>query len=212
MKLLVTAGATREPLDEVRFLSNISTGATGAALAEAFSARGHDVTLLRGESAKTPSAGVRDVETFSSAADLLARLAARLRSGAYDGVVMTAAVADYRPDNSRAGKITSDADELVVRFVRNPKLLPQLKSLSPCPLTVVGFKFTVGADGAAARVAVEKQWAAGGVDATVQNDLHEIRAATVHPFRLWTALTREPQPVAGVPALGEALLPLFARR
>lgn len=209
MKLLVTAGATREPLDEVRFLSNISTGSTGTALADAFFARGHEVTLLRGESAKLPAA-VRDVEVFGSAADLLARLTARLRDGNFDAVVMTAAVADYRPDNSRTGKITSDADELVVRFVRNAKILPRLKSLAPRPPRVVGFKFTVGADAAAARAAVEKQWAAGGVDATVQNDLHEIRAAEVHPFHLWTDLARGPRPVAGVPALAEALLELLA--
>ena len=51
MKILVTAGATREPLDAVRYLSNVSTGATGAALAAALAARGHTVTLLRGTGA-----------------------------------------------------------------------------------------------------------------------------------------------------------------
>ena len=51
MNLLVTAGATREPLDAVRFLSNVSTGATGAALADALAARGCTVALLHGENA-----------------------------------------------------------------------------------------------------------------------------------------------------------------
>ncbi|HEY0945944.1 MAG TPA: phosphopantothenoylcysteine decarboxylase, partial [Opitutaceae bacterium] len=48
MNILLTAGATREPIDDVRFLSNVSTGATGAALAESLAAAGHAVTLLRG--------------------------------------------------------------------------------------------------------------------------------------------------------------------
>jgi len=204
MRILVTAGATREPLDEVRFLSNVSTGATGAALADALAARGHAVTLWRGEGAATPRT-VTDVETFSSAADLLARLTRQLGAGAFDAVIMTAAVADYRPDKAQGGKISSDTDAIVVRLVRNPKLLPLLKSLSPRPLVVVGFKLTVGADAEARRAAVAQQWTAGGVDATVQNDLHEIRAAAVHPFHLWCDPTGEPERIDGVPALAETL-------
>ena len=69
MKVLITAGATREPIDEVRFLSNVSTGATGAALAENFARRGHEVTLLRGAGAVAPAA-ISDLQTFSSAEDL----------------------------------------------------------------------------------------------------------------------------------------------
>lgn len=204
MKILVTAGATREPLDEVRFVSNVSTGATGAALADTLLGFGHDVTLLRGEGA-VKSQHVRDAETFSSCADLLAKLQRRLGTGQFDAVVMTAAVADYRPDTTQTGKIRSDADELVVRLVRTPKILPQLKSLSPRPLRVIGFKFTVGADAEARRAAVLAQWAAGGVDATVHNDLHEIRSAAVHPFYLWASPAATPVLLAGVPALAAAL-------
>lgn len=204
MKILVTAGATREPFDEVRFVSNVSSGKTGAALADALQGFGHDVTLLRGEGAAKPQQ-VRDTEVFSSCADLLARLRQRLGTGAYDAVVMTAAVADYRPDTTQTGKIRSDADELVVRLVRNPKILPQLKSLSPRPLGVVGFKFTVGADFEARRAAVYAQWAAGGVDVTVHNDLHEIRAATAHPFYVWGPPATTPMLIIGVPALAAAM-------
>ncbi|HLP03429.1 MAG TPA: phosphopantothenoylcysteine decarboxylase [Opitutaceae bacterium] len=204
MRLLVTAGATREPLDEVRFVSNVSSGATGAALADGLLALGHDVALLRGESAARPQ-HVHDCETFSSCADLLAKLQRRLAAGGFDAVVMTAAVADYRPDLAQAGKIRSDADELVVRLVRNPKILPQLKAMSPRALRVVGFKFTVAADAEAAREAVAAQWAAGGVDLTVHNDLHEIRSAALHPFHLYRDPLNTPRRVAGVPALVDAL-------
>lgn len=205
MKLLVTSGATREPIDEVRFLSNVSTGATGAALAEALAERGHAVTLLAGQSAVRPAEASIEVETFSSAQDLLARLTRRLGAGGIDAVLMAAAVSDYRPETNATGKISSELETLTVRFVRNPKLLPQLKSLSPRPLTVVGFKLTVGADADARRAAVAAQLAAGGVDAVVQNDLAEIQAAPreAHPFRFYAgpAALDAPRALAGVPAL-----------
>lgn len=210
MKILVTAGATREPLDDVRFVSNVSTGKTGATLADALEGFGHDVTLLRGEGSAKPQQ-VRDTETFSSCADLLAKLQHRLGPGAFDAVVMTAAVADYRPDTTQSGKIRSDADELVVRLVRNPKILPQLKSMSPRPLRVVGFKFTVGADFEARRAAVLAQWAAGGVDVTVHNDLHEIRSSTTHPFYLWGPPATTPLLLTGVPALAAAMNAVWSK-
>jgi phosphopantothenoylcysteine decarboxylase/phosphopantothenate--cysteine ligase len=204
MRILVTAGATREPIDEVRFVSNVSTGATGAALADALLELGHSVALLRGQGAAAPRS-VADVETFTSCADLLDRLRFRLANGSFDAVAMTAAVADYRPDFAQSGKIRSDADEIAVRLVRNPKILPQIKGLSPRPLLVVGFKFTVGADAAARQAAVSAQWAAGGVDATVHNDLYEIRSCPVHPFHLYTDPSSPPIRIEGVVALAGAL-------
>lgn len=210
MKILVTAGATREPFDEVRFVSNVSSGKTGAALADALQGFGHEVTLLRGEGAAKPQQ-VHDTEVFSSCADLLARLRQRLGTGAFDAVVMTAAVADYRPDTTQTGKIRSDADELVVRLVRNPKILPQIKTMAPRPMRVIGFKFTVGAAFEARRAAVLTQWSAGGVDATVHNDLREIRAEAVHPFYLWAYPAKTPVLLAGVPALAAALNAVWAK-
>ncbi len=210
MKILVTAGATREPLDEVRFVSNVSSGKTGAALADALLGYGHDVTLLRGEGSAKPQQ-VPDCETFSSCADLLARLQRRLATGLFEAVIMTAAVADYRPDTTQPGKIRSDADELVLRLVRNPKILPQIKAMSPRPMRVIGFKFTVGADAEARRAAVLAQWAAGGVDATVHNDLHEIQSSATHPFYLWARPATTPLLLAGVPALAAALHAVWSK-
>jgi phosphopantothenoylcysteine decarboxylase/phosphopantothenate--cysteine ligase len=206
MNLLVTAGATREPIDAVRFLTNVSTGATGAALADALKALGHTVALLRGEGAVAPAA-VGDLETFSSAVDLGARLRRRLADGGFDGVLMAAAVADYRPESDFAGKLASDAELLTVRLVRNEKVLQRLKSFSPRPLVVVGFKLTVGADSAARRAAVAAQFAGGGVDAVVQNDLEEIRRGPGHLFRLYRSPDAEPIECLGAAALAAAILP-----
>jgi len=209
MNILVTAGATREPLDAVRFLSNVSTGSTGAALADALAAHDHRVTLLRGESAVPPRSAC-EVEVFTSTEDLRGRLQRRLEGGAFDAVIMCAAVADYRPDFAANGKISSDATELTIRLVRNPKILPQLKSFSPRPLVVVGFKLTVGADAAAGRTAVAAQFAAGTVDAVVHNDIEEIRTSPVHPFWLYRSAAAAPEQIAGTAALAETLARLVA--
>jgi phosphopantothenoylcysteine decarboxylase/phosphopantothenate--cysteine ligase len=214
MNLLVTAGATREPLDAVRFLSNVSTGATGAALADALTARGCTVALLRGENAVAPRA-VRDVESFSSADDLRDRLQRRLTAGGVDAVIMTAAVADYRPVHQAHGKLPSAPETLTLELVRNPKILPQLKAFSPRTLRVIGFKLTVGADASARRTAVAAQFAAGGVDAVVHNDLDEIRAAATHPFYLYRSAVAAdeaspPPMLAGTAALAEALADFFS--
>jgi phosphopantothenoylcysteine synthetase/decarboxylase len=211
MTILVTAGASREPIDAVRFLSNIGTGATGAAVADGLAARGHRVALLRGQSSAAPNAAP-DTEFFSSAEDLRARLSRRLATGAFDAVVMTAAVADYRPQEAAAGKMSSDSEHVDLRLVRNPKLLPLLKLFSSRPLIVAGFKLTVGADAAARRAAVAGQFAAGGIDLVVHNDLDDIRRAASHPFWIYRSADDRPLGVEGAPALALALEAEFARR
>lgn len=208
MKLLLTSGATREPIDAVRFLSNASSGATGAALAEAWAGRGHAVTLLHGAGAALPRAAV-ECEAFSTAEDLRGRLQRRLSLGDFDAVIMAAGVSDYRPESSRPGKISSEAELLTLRLARNPKILPRIKSYAPRPPRVVGFKLTVGADADARRAAVAAQFGRGGVDAVVHNDLEEIRAAAVHPFHLHRSPDGAPLRVEGAGALALALEELF---
>lgn len=204
MKILITAGGTREPIDRVRYISNGSTGATGAALADALHGRGHDVHVLRGTGAVTPRTVV-PTAVFTSAEDLAAQLRTRLASGDFSAVIMAAAVADYRPANVHAGKLDSAADAMALNLVRVPKILPQLRGFSPQPLRVIGFKLTAGADVATRREAVARQFAEGGVDAVVHNDLDEIETATGHPFRLFQAADAEPVNLAGVCELATAL-------
>ena len=204
MRILVTAGATREPIDAVRFLSNTSTGATGAALTDALARRGHEVVHLHGPAAALP-VHAASCEGFSSAADLQQKLARRLAPGGFDAVIMAAAVADYRPAAASSGKISSDSAALTLPLTRNEKILPQLKGFSPTPLRVIGFKLTAGSGEQERRQAVARQFAAGGVDAVVHNDLTEIRAAAVHPFWLWRSAITPPRELSGTTALVDAL-------
>jgi phosphopantothenoylcysteine decarboxylase/phosphopantothenate--cysteine ligase len=201
MNILITAGATREPIDAVRFLSNVSTGRTGALLADALAAQGHWVTLLHGAAAQRP-ARVSETETFTSTADLQAALRRRLGTGAYDAVIHCAAVSDYKPDTSHAGKMSSYAAELTLRLVPTPKLLPDLKAYAaPHPLKVIGFKLTAGADAPSRAAAVAKLFAAGTVDAVIHNDMDDLATGDARPFAAWLAGQPIPESCAGIEGL-----------
>jgi len=99
LRLLVTAGPTREPIDPIRFLSNRSSGKMGYALAEAARDRGASVTLLSGPVELAPPGGIR-VESFETAADLHGLLVREFPE--CDGLAMAAAVSDFIPRESPA--------------------------------------------------------------------------------------------------------------
>ncbi|MEO6002751.1 MAG: phosphopantothenoylcysteine decarboxylase [Opitutus sp.] len=210
MNLLVTSGATREPIDAVRFISNISSGRTGAALTEHLRRHGHGVTLLHGEGAALPTGAIKRL-SFSSTDDLRTLLQRTLETGNFDGVIMAAAVSDYRPAAVQSGKLASASEHLELRLVRNAKILPLLKTFSPRPLHVTGFKLTAGADENEIALAVDAQFSAGGVDAVVHNDLAAIRSAADHPFALYATAHQPPVHLSGVEALSNALNELYSR-
>jgi phosphopantothenate---cysteine ligase (CTP) len=201
MRILITSGATREPIDAVRFLSNVSTGRTGALLADALAAHGHTVTLLHGQSAVRPSASAITTETFSSTEDLQSQLRRLLGAGCFDAVIHAAAVSDYRPPETHDGKMSSYAAEITLRLVPTPKLLPGLKHTSPRPLKVIGFKLTAGADAEARAIAVSKLFAAGTVDAVIHNDMDDLATGDARPFTAWRAGQHTPETLSGITTL-----------
>jgi phosphopantothenoylcysteine decarboxylase / phosphopantothenate---cysteine ligase len=98
MRVLITAGPTREPIDAVRYISNRSSGRLGVAMAQSAVKAGHQVTLLLGPGVCLPRGGMPGscvVERFETAADLGSLLQCRFPQA--DLLVMAAAVADYRP-------------------------------------------------------------------------------------------------------------------
>ena len=212
-KILITSGATCEPIDDVRFLSNISTGRTGAFLAETLAQRQAAVVLLRGQAAVAP----RGVESFcfGSTEDLQRQLVAQLSGGDFGLVVHCAAVSDYRAEKTATGKLSSDEQSLTLNLVPTPKLLPKLKNFSPTPLTVIGFKLTSGATEKERQAAVEKLFASGTVDYVVHNDLSE-RAASGdnRPFRIFSAARQAAAELTldGLDALADWLHALRAKR
>ena len=135
-RVVVSAGGTREPLDPVRFLGNISSGRQGFALASVAAARGARVTLVAANAELPDPAGV-DVVRVGTALEL--REAVLAAAEGADAVVMAAAVADFRPAEFAAVKIkkVDGKDPAPVALVRNPDILAELSAHRRAPGQVV---------------------------------------------------------------------------
>jgi phosphopantothenoylcysteine decarboxylase/phosphopantothenate--cysteine ligase len=147
IRLLVTAGGTREPLDPVRFIGNRSSGRQGVAIAQAAAARGADVHLVvaniddgvLGEAHLGAARPGLVVEHVSTTLEL--QEAALLAAGTVDAVIMAAAVADYRPATVAEHKIKKEqqGESLELRLVKNPDILRELTAARREGQTVIGF-------------------------------------------------------------------------
>ena len=133
LRVLLTAGPTREPIDPVRFLSNRSSGKMGFALAQAFSDQGAEVMLVSGPVSLTTPRGVRriDVET---ALEMESAVMAQVAE--CDIFVGCAAVADYRPETVVEQKIKKIDAKRNIGLVRNPDILANVAARHPPPFTV----------------------------------------------------------------------------
>lgn len=127
LKVLVSAGPTREWLDPVRFISNPSSGKMGFAVAEVAARCGAEVTLVSGPVALQTPAGVRRsaIETALDMHDAMLQHAPEA-----DIVVMTAAVADYRAAVTKNEKVAKMGDEMNVQMVKNPDILAAIGASS----------------------------------------------------------------------------------
>jgi phosphopantothenoylcysteine decarboxylase / phosphopantothenate---cysteine ligase len=123
LRLLVTAGATHEPIDAVRFLGNRSTGRMGLAVAAEAARRGADVTVVAGPVSVPEPAGVEMVRV-ETAAEMAEEVFGRF-AGA-DAVVMAAAVADFRPADPSASKLKKEAGPPGLRLERTVDILATL--------------------------------------------------------------------------------------
>jgi phosphopantothenoylcysteine decarboxylase/phosphopantothenate--cysteine ligase len=124
MRVLVTAGPTLEDIDPVRFLGNRSTGKMGFAIAERAAARGAAVTLIAGPVALPAPFGVRRVDV-RTALDMKRALDDALGPGleGADVLIMTAAVADYRPSETSEKKLKRSGEPMSIHLAPNPDLL-----------------------------------------------------------------------------------------
>jgi phosphopantothenoylcysteine decarboxylase / phosphopantothenate---cysteine ligase len=143
LRVLVSAGGTREPLDSVRFLGNRSSGRMGVALAAEARSRGADVTLLAANLAVAPPAGIEVVQT-PTAAELAREALARADA---DLVLMAAAVADYRPADPRADKRPKDDASWTVELEPTVDVLATLGAAPVEGRVLVGFAADGGEEG-----------------------------------------------------------------
>ncbi len=123
MRILITAGPTREFFDTVRFISNPSSGKMGYALARAAKRRGHEVVLVSGPVALRPPAGVETIDVTSAAEMSRACKKAFVDC---DAVIATAAVCDYRPESRLDHKLKKRAKTRSIRLLPTEDILAGL--------------------------------------------------------------------------------------
>jgi phosphopantothenoylcysteine decarboxylase/phosphopantothenate--cysteine ligase len=165
LRVLVTAGGTREPIDSVRFIGNRSSGRMGMALAAAARAKGADVTVIAANVSLPAPGGVHLIEVETAAE--LAAAAGREFPGS-DVLLMAAAVADYAPADPSTEKITREQGGLELHLRATEDVIAELSRSRKPGQTLVGFAAEHGA-GAVGRA--REKLARKGVDAVVLNDI-----------------------------------------
>ncbi len=190
LRIVVSAGATREPLDPVRFISNRSSGKMGVAIAEAARRRGAAVTLLAGHLTVAPPAGVRVVR-FTTAAEYLR--VARDAFAECDAFIGAAAPADYAPETVSETKMKK-ADigtKHSVTLVATPDVIAELAAVKG-PRIVVGF----AAETSDLLANASRKLAEKGLDLIVANDVSArdsgFDADTNEATLMWPTGKREP--------------------
>ena len=180
MRCIVTAGPTYETMDNVRRLTNFSTGRLGTELANYLTAQGHEVTLLFGEQATyCGERRAQHVEPFSTTANLLEKFSSLSKQN-IGAVFHAAAVSDFtfgkiwlrsksgEFSEIKSGKISTRAGTLLAELVPTPKLIGKLRTLYPAA-KLVGWKYEVDGDRASVLRAAENQLRDCRTDACVAN-------------------------------------------
>ena len=225
MKLLISGGGTREPIDGVRFITNFSTGATAAALADFFVSRGDEVTCLMAEGSVRPRASAARVVEYTSFDSLDRAFRTELSHAAFDAILHLAAVSDYsvdsiwegdrRIDGASTGKLDSRG-EITLKLKPNFKIVARLKGYVREALpggrvpAVVAFKLTDSPQVEARLGAVNRLFEGSDVDWVVHNDIGDRRAGCPK-FTVYGRELRALAECADAQSLGGALAALLHR-
>ena len=166
-RVLVTAGATREYIDPIRYITNASSGRMGVAIAEEADFRGAEVTLIRTKGS-VPSFVENQIEV-ETVEEMLRAIENELRSKKYDIVVLAAAVSDFRVKEKASVKIKS-GKPLTLELEPTPKIIDRIKELQP-DVFLVGFKAETGLSDEELVREARKQIERAGSDLVVANTL-----------------------------------------
>jgi phosphopantothenoylcysteine decarboxylase/phosphopantothenate--cysteine ligase len=169
-KMLITAGPTHEPLDEVRYLANRSSGKLGACLAEAAREAGWEVTLLIGPTSVARPSGV-DPIAFESIDDLESLLQQHFLS--CDVLIMAAAIADYRPRPVSERKLPRAGGALVIELEPTPDLVAGCAGRRQAGQRIVGFALE---ESGVLEARAREKLRSKGLDAIVANPLETMGA------------------------------------
>ena len=201
MRILITAGPTREPIDDVRFISNRSSGQMGFALAEAADAEGHDVTLLLGPVLLPPSVAERvNVIRFNTTADLELLLAEHFPE--CDVLIKAAAVADYRPTTLFKGKAPR-SDGLSIKLEPTPDLVAGCAKTKRDDQTIIAFALE---DPLVLETRAVEKMRRKKVDAILANPLQTMDAGDIEPILFYADGRRDEPGRMAKPALARWLI------
>ena len=199
MKILITSGGTKIPIDRVRSITNMSRGTFGSRIADAFFYKGLEafrsedkenaiekITFFTAKNGKLPTAqslndetyedGYRplDIISYSTFDDYKSGIEDLLKKETYDIIVVAAAVSDYGVANYYNGKYRSREDDMCIKLVKLPKVLPIMRKLAP-NATICGFKLLVDSAEDELLDAMKKQIVESDVDLVIGNDLRDIK-------------------------------------
>ncbi len=192
-KILITAGPTYEKIDSVRFIGNFSTGKMGFALAEELASRGAHVFLVTGPthlSAQNPDIERIDImsarEMYDAATGLFPQC---------DAAILSAAVADFRPEHEADHKIKkqNDSDGMTINLVQNPDILATLGTMKQQRQILVGFALETDNEVDNAKKKLTKK----NLDFIVLNSLHDEGAGFGHDTNKVTIIDRNGYITAG---------------
>lgn len=148
LKILVTSGPTRGPIDAVRYVTNRSSGRLGALIAQEALQEGAEVTFIYGRDSISPAVAAKDAMRLrliavETVADLIAAVKEAMWNEKFDAIIHSMAVLDFEPEKTILEKVPSDREEWVVKLVRTPKVIKLIRELAP-DAVLVGFKLEVG--------------------------------------------------------------------
>lgn len=200
MKILITSGGTKIPIDRVRSITNMSQGTFGSRIADAFFDEGlaafatknehgtpiEKITFFMAKGSKKPTLqtlndetyedGYRPIEyaEYSTFDEYKSGIEEILKKETYDIIVVAAAVSDYGVANYYNGKYRSREDDMCIKLVKLPKVLPIMRKLAP-NATICGFKLLVDSTTAELLNAMKNQIVESDVDLVIGNDLRDIK-------------------------------------
>lgn len=169
VRVLVTAGPTREYLDGFRFITNPSSGKMGVAVAREALRRGGEVTLVYGPGSAKPPLGAK-VVPVETTTEMLDAVVDELEGSRYDLAVFSAAAADFGPEKRDMVKTSSSMESWRIDLVSRPKIIDRVKKVTP-GIFLVGFKAEYGVSDEELVKKAQARMESGGMDLIVANDV-----------------------------------------
>lgn len=176
--VIITAGGTSEPIDDVRYITNFSSGGLGHALAKEYASYGASVLFL------APKLTIQKFGTLPSSVfhqEFMSAESLRQQLLSVEGariILQAAAVSDYRPVVVADGKISSDTEHMTIELERTPKILPQLRDHFGEETQIVGFKLLSAVEEPVLVSAAIQQLALARTNLCIANDLQELTSTS----------------------------------